>query len=165
MIFGRSKSKLSPVASTVVLYVTPWCCTRSHGYNIGDKCVALNMPWHWWSQPGIAECERMLSCTTFISHLYGQTVSCWHNILKANNRAYSRLAPSQWKMSLQSNPISHWLGTNLESALKQPLGGLFPLMQCAVLVHHAVIRAGLRAATFPCFEHRPEIGALMYGWW
>ena len=33
------------------------------------------------------------------------------------NRADSRLAPSQWGMSLQSNAISHWLGTNLESAL------------------------------------------------
>ena len=33
------------------------------------------------------------------------------------HRADSRFAPSQWEMSLQSNAISHWLGTNLESAL------------------------------------------------
>ena len=32
-------------------------------------------------------------------------------------RADSRFAPSQWETSLQSNTISHWLGTNLESAL------------------------------------------------
>ena len=32
-------------------------------------------------------------------------------------RADSRLAPSQWETLLQSNAISHWLGTNLESAL------------------------------------------------
>ena len=32
-------------------------------------------------------------------------------------RADSRLAPSQWETSLQSNGISHWLGVNLESAL------------------------------------------------
>ena len=32
-------------------------------------------------------------------------------------RADSRLAPSQWKTSLQSNAVSHWLGANLESAL------------------------------------------------
>ena len=32
-------------------------------------------------------------------------------------RADSRLAPSQWETSLQSNAVSHWLGTNLESAL------------------------------------------------
>ena len=29
----------------------------------------------------------------------------------------SRFAPSQWAMSLQSNTISHWLSTNLESSL------------------------------------------------
>ena len=29
----------------------------------------------------------------------------------------SRLAPSQWETSLQSNAVSHWLGANLESAL------------------------------------------------
>ena len=27
-------------------------------------------------------------------------------------------APSQWETSLQSNAISHWLGTNLESVLQ-----------------------------------------------
>ena len=32
-------------------------------------------------------------------------------------RANSKLAPSQWKMSWQSNAVSHWLGANLESAL------------------------------------------------
>ena len=32
-------------------------------------------------------------------------------------QCYSRLAPSQWETSLQSNAVSHWLGANLESAL------------------------------------------------
>ena len=32
-------------------------------------------------------------------------------------RADSRLPPSQWEMSLQSNTDSHWLGANLESPL------------------------------------------------
>ena len=32
-------------------------------------------------------------------------------------RVDSRFAPSQWETSLQSNVVSHWLGTNLESAL------------------------------------------------
>ena len=31
----------------------------------------------------------------------------------SNDRAYSRFAPSQWEMSLQSNAVSHWLGANL----------------------------------------------------
>ena len=34
------------------------------------------------------------------------------------NMADSRLAPSQWETSLQSNTVSHWLGANLQSALK-----------------------------------------------
>ena len=37
-------------------------------------------------------------------------------------RADSRLAPSQWEPSLQSNAVSHWLGTNLESALQACVG-------------------------------------------
>ena len=34
-----------------------------------------------------------------------------------NPRADSRLVPSQWEMSLQSNDVSHWLSANLKSAL------------------------------------------------
>ena len=34
-----------------------------------------------------------------------------------SSRADSRLAPSQWETSLQSNAVSHWLGTSLESVL------------------------------------------------
>ena len=34
----------------------------------------------------------------------------------------SRLAPSQWETSLQSNAVSHWLGANLESARKISIG-------------------------------------------
>ena len=47
----------------------------------------------------------------------------WYNIIgpvltiDLNHRVDSRFAPSQWEMSLQSNTVSHWLGTNLESAL------------------------------------------------
>ena len=37
---------------------------------------------------------------------------------QAQSMADSSLAPSQWEMSLQSNAVSHWLGTNLESALQ-----------------------------------------------
>ena len=37
-------------------------------------------------------------------------------------RADSCFAPSQWETSLQSNAVSHWLGTNLESTLPSFLG-------------------------------------------
>ena len=33
-------------------------------------------------------------------------------------RAGSRLVPSQWETSLRSNGVSHWLGANLESAVR-----------------------------------------------
>ena len=46
---------------------------------------------------------------SFIAH---QGLIWWMHI-----RADSRLAPSQWETSLQSNTISHWLVANLESAL------------------------------------------------
>ena len=36
-------------------------------------------------------------------------------------KADSRFAPSQWETSLQSNGVSHWLGANLESALRTSL--------------------------------------------
>ena len=36
----------------------------------------------------------------------------------ARTRADSRLVPSQWETSLQSNAVSHWPGANLESALR-----------------------------------------------
>ena len=46
----------------------------------------------------------------------GSPVYNW-TFLYSINRADSRLAPSQWDTSLQSNAVSHWLGTNLESTL------------------------------------------------
>ena len=39
------------------------------------------------------------------------------NTIVADNRADSRLAPSQSETSLQSDAVSHWLGAYLESAL------------------------------------------------
>ena len=43
-------------------------------------------------------------------------------------KADSRFGPNQWKTSLQSNVVPHWLGANLESALLMlyigwPMGG------------------------------------------
>ena len=43
----------------------------------------------------------------------------WISVLY--HRADSRLAPSQWETSLQSNAVSHWLGANIESALDHHL--------------------------------------------
>ena len=69
-------------------------------------------------------------------------------------RADSRLAPSQWETALQSNAISHWLGTNLESVLIassiMPLHCIgpwemslwhWPLLCCAIFEKHINIFA------------------------
>ena len=55
-----------------------------------------------------------------ILHLCTAGILCWCVFVNPNwymCRADSRLAPSQWETSLQSNTVSHWLGANLESAL------------------------------------------------
>ena len=60
------------------------------------------------------------SCDIIINlDKWEQYSSCFdvHVIRWCHNRADSRLAPSQWETSLQSNAVSHWLGANLESAL------------------------------------------------
>ena len=54
-------------------------------------------------------------------HIFNHLVhSIWYLICE-ECRADSRFVPSQWETSLQSNAVSHWLGTNLESALRMIL--------------------------------------------
>ena len=43
-------------------------------------------------------------------------------------RADSKLVPSHWEMSLQSNALSHWLGSNLDSAPILPQCGLHKVL-------------------------------------
>ena len=51
---------------------------------------------------------------------YGTFASIpWYKI--HTNSSSSRLAPNQWETSLQSNAVSHWLGTNLEPALYESI--------------------------------------------
>ena len=50
-------------------------------------------------------------------------------------RADSRLVPSQWETLLQSNTISHWLGTNLESAARSDMVSLFRVFHSKLTNH------------------------------
>ena len=50
-------------------------------------------------------------------------------------RADSRLAPSQWETSLQSNAVSHWMDTNLESALHMVWDVLLIPPPCEIMNH------------------------------
>ena len=57
---------------------------------------------------------------TVIEDILWQNLSykiTWHEVKRETDRVDSRLAPSQWETSLQSNTVSHWLGANLESAM------------------------------------------------
>ena len=50
-------------------------------------------------------------------------------------RADSRLAPSQWETSLQSNAVSHWMDANLESALHMVWDVLLIPPPCGIMNH------------------------------
>ena len=78
--------------------------------SLASKCWSNTLPiyqktFEWY------RCVQwfMSSCS-----LYTDAVAFYH----MQTTADSRFTPSQWETSLQSNAISHWLGTNLESALQ-----------------------------------------------
>ena len=56
---------------------------------------------------------RLENCSNFFIF----NVYTYYSFIFRHCRANSRLAPSQQETSLQNNTVSHWLGTNLESAL------------------------------------------------
>ena len=62
-------------------------------------------------------------------------------------RADSRLAPSQWETSLQSNAVSHWLGASLELALSM----ISNLQTCALTEQQ-----GSHASQVQCSDWRQD---------
>ena len=72
----------------------------------------------------------------------------------------ARLAPSQWETSLQSNAISHWLGTSLESALHilHPQTTMYPQWpwsldyQVLKLINPQPARLHQRISVFACIS-------------
>ena len=52
----------------------------------------------------------------FSKHTLGIIQPLWHHWHW--NRTECRFAPSQWETPLQSKAVSHWLGANLESAVR-----------------------------------------------
>ena len=59
----------------------------------------------------LPQCVNSTSGFTYLAT--ERLVGMWNNIYRAD----SKLAPSQWETSLQSNAVSYWLGTNWELAL------------------------------------------------
>ena len=92
-----------------------------------------------FNHPGDASCQGISrstieqNCQMISSNNWGaRGKTNWHGWVKGHwpkidtkwHRADSRFVPSQWEtsfsqweMALQSNDVSHWLGTSLESAL------------------------------------------------
>ena len=91
-----------------------------------------SIPWLcYWSLEWISNLIPQLIMDVIIYPCWkGPPVSTPCNI---HNRANSRLAPSQWEMSLQSNAISRWLGANLKSAQHKTKHTLTHCFLCHIL--------------------------------
>ena len=95
-----------------------------HVYFDGLTHCGLGMPLSNLDLVAATSCQQftymiLLWCLLFFIQFHYHTITLLQNTHN-RNRADSRLAPSQWETSLQSNAVSHWLGTNLESALRYP---------------------------------------------
>ena len=81
-------------------------------------------------KPRISPSVHKWVITDQVNHAVSQPVIWWENQWmtpsvihpvphqSTRHSSDSRLAPSQWEMPLQRNPVSHWLGANLVSALR-----------------------------------------------
>ena len=92
-----------------------------------DIVIFLRWPYQidHWQTAWKFNCQQSgLLYVTLKQYLICGTNEPWPQVSGDNDqciyypRANSRSAPSQWEMSLPSNAISHWLGANLDSALK-----------------------------------------------
>ena len=89
-------------------------------YHVSVDSLSLN-----W----IIQSQKSYSTSSFYMYLFqGRTINsvrvggCGRDNSASylwQNRADSRFAPNHWETSLQSNAVSHWLGANLESALRK----------------------------------------------
>ena len=73
------------------------CCLQNGGHFLGLNVLM----------------RTTTGCTLTIFSQYDVNGTGWYRC-----RADSRFAPSQWETALLCNDVSHWLGANLESALK-----------------------------------------------
>ena len=77
-------------------------------------------------------------------NVHTKSIKLWFLTLRAD----SRLAPSQWEMSSQSDAFSHWLVTNLEAALYTDILEQDYYVQC--LSNRAGISLAMRPANDRC---------------
>ena len=78
-------------------------------------------PWQWQDNATDVSSWNMITSWSWhhelITQSYNEIIARCNEIPIYTHRADSRFAPSQWETALLCNDISHWLGTNLDSAL------------------------------------------------
>ena len=108
---------------STLVQVMAWCLTAPSHYL--NQCWFLTSEVLWHSHEGFfsEKKSRYLSLTWVFKitilrlQLHLPRANEWRLYVCIGYRADSRFAPSQCETSSQSNAVSHWLGTNLESTL------------------------------------------------
>ena len=88
------------------------------------------------------EREQVNASCMIAARLLTEVTSRTENQLSAD----SRFAPSQWETSLQSNAVSHWLDTKLESALKMASIGQQGLFRVNISVGCELLKYEIRSS-------------------
>ena len=97
--------------ATGISHRTHIICCHMVGMHLLHNGPKLKLELKFW------EPSQSLLCFLMMFYIeLGPSFISWHVIPKAD----SRFVPSQLETSLQSNAVSHWLDTNLESALHCP---------------------------------------------
>ena len=110
------------------IFMAKWRDLHFYLTNLATPSCQIWRDWEWGSIPiiwwiFISECKHHYlhyNCQIgWVSNSYKH-----YKLIKIDRqfppvycRADSRFEPSQWEMPLHCNDVSHWLGTNLESAL------------------------------------------------
>ena len=100
------------------LYAQHFCCPPTPRFEpslVSDFLCARNVK-------AALRAPDLISLWFRVQYLPSQRLwkTCHTIFCRSNNNGYSadsRFAPSQWETALLCNDVSHWLGTNLESAL------------------------------------------------
>ena len=93
--------------------------------NNQSSCQWYELPWGSWDITAIMFCNQQVHHCKFYSQTYRYRNMIIPvpvdipapNITIIYGRVDSRLTPSQWKTSLQSSVVSHWVSANLKWAL------------------------------------------------
>ena len=98
------------------LFLLVWCQAFERIVELAVICDVMALVWLTSMQSqyiAVFQGTRIRYSTVCL-----QRGDVWNVLVHYKYRTGARFAPSQWKTSLQSNTVSHWLSANLESALK-----------------------------------------------